>query len=153
MQMKKLLTGVLFGLAILSFNMGAYAADKGTADEAVAMVKKAVAYLKANGKEKAIAEFNNPKGQFNDRDLFIVSFDMAGNNLSHSNTRMHGKNFMAVKDADNKQFIKDWYDVANTKGKGWVDYKWVNPTSQAIEQKTTYIEKADDMLIGCGVYK
>lgn len=36
--------------------------DHGTRDEAVAMVKKAAAFYKANGKEKALAEFNNPKG-------------------------------------------------------------------------------------------
>lgn len=44
-------------------------------------------------------------------------------------------------------------DVANSKGKGWVDYKWPNPTTKAVEAKSTYIEKTDDLVIGCGIYK
>ena len=54
-------------LAVIIFIAGvsfAAAEDKGTAAEAKAMVKKAVSYMKEAGKEKAIAEFNNPKGKF-----------------------------------------------------------------------------------------
>jgi cytochrome c len=45
----------------------AAAADRGTADEATVLVKKGIAYLKANGPEKAYAAFNDPQGQFVDR--------------------------------------------------------------------------------------
>ena len=49
----------------------ALAGDHGTAAEAEALVKKAVAFIKANGKDKAFAEFGNPKGQFTSKDLYI----------------------------------------------------------------------------------
>jgi len=39
-------------------------ANAATLDEAKAMAQKAAAFVKANGKEKAVAEFNNPAGQF-----------------------------------------------------------------------------------------
>ena len=60
-----------------------FAAEFGTPAEAEAMVKKAVAEIKANGKDKAFAEFNNPKGKFTDRDLYITVYDMNGKCLSH----------------------------------------------------------------------
>ena len=62
------------GLAILLLSLttagGVWAADQGTAAEAEAMVKKAVAYLKANGPEKSAEEFTNGK-MFKDRDLYV----------------------------------------------------------------------------------
>ena len=43
--------------------------------------------------------------------------------------------------------------AANKNGNGWNDYKWTNPVTQAIEAKSSYFEKVDDVVIGCGIYK
>jgi len=67
-MMKKAMVLAFIGL-FLVLGYSSYAADQGTKEEAVAMVKKAIDYIKANGNEKAFAEFSNPKGQFVDRDL------------------------------------------------------------------------------------
>lgn len=152
--MKKLFQGIVFGLLALTFNIAAVAADKGSAEEATALVKKAVAYLKANGKEKAFAEFSNPNGQFKDRDLYIVVNDMNGKNLAHGvNPKLIDKNLIDLKDVEGKYFVKGFIELAGSKGKGWVDYKWPNPVTKAIEQKSSYIEKVDDMIVLCGIYK
>lgn len=132
------------------------ASERGSADEAVNLVKKAVTYVQAHGKDKAFAEFNNPKGQFVDRNLYIFVYDLKGNNLAIGNgnaAKMVGKNLLEMRDADGKYLIKGLIEVVNTKGKGWYDYKWPNPTNQTIEAKSSYVEKLDDMLIGCGIYK
>jgi len=145
---------VLVGFVMSLLSIVAVASDKGSADEAVALVKKATAYMKANGSEKAFAEFNNPKGQFVDRDLYIAVFDMKGVNVAHgTNPKLVGKNLMDLKDVDGKFFIKSWYEVAAKSGSGWVDYKWTNPTTKAIEQKSTYVEKFGDYLVACGIYR
>jgi len=152
--MKKLLSTLLLGLSALLFSHGALAADKGTAEEATALTKKAIAYLKANGKEKAFAEFNNPNGQFKDRDLYVFVFDFNGKTLAHgTNPKLLDKTLLDLKDADGKLFVKEFVEVAKAKGKGWVDYKWPHPTTKVIEAKSTYVEKVDDMLVGCGIYK
>lgn len=153
--MKNLFKGLALAVLIFGFDAAASAGDKGTADEAVAIVKKAVAYLKDNGKEKAFSEFGNPgNAQFHDRDLYIFVYDLNGNNLAHgNNAKMVGKNLLEMKDADGKLIIKSFIDIANTKGKGWVDYKWPNPVTKAVEQKSSYIEKADGLIVGCGIYK
>lgn len=151
--MKNVFKMVVAGLCALAFNGAAIAAEKGTADEAVAMVKKGVAFVKANGKEKAFAEFSNKSGQFVDRDLYIMVYDMQGNNKAHgSNAKLIGKNLIDIKDADGVYIVKGLIDVAN-KGKGWFDYKWPNAVTKAVEPKSTYVEKVDDVLIGVGIYK
>ncbi len=132
----------------------AWAGEAGTAAEAEAMVKKAVAYIKANGNEKAFEEFTNGK-TFKDRDLYIVVYDLQGKNLAQgANPKLVGKDLIGLKDPDGKPIIKMFVDLAKEKGKGWVEgYKFLNPVSQKIEGKAMYLERLGDVLVGCGVYK
>lgn len=155
--MKNLFKFVALGLFAATLHFSAFAAgEKGTADEAAAMVKKAVAYLKENGKEKTFAEIANPANkQFHDRDLYLFVYDMNGVAVAHGNNpKMVGKNLLDMKDNDGTFIIRSFIDVAKTKGSGWVDYKWPNPVTKAVEQKSSYIEKLDGgLLIGAGIYK
>lgn len=149
--MKALLQAVILSLVCSTY---AFANERGTADEAIALVQKAVAYLKANGKEKAYAEFNNPNGQFKDRDLYIFVIDMTGLEWANgANQKIVGKNVLDLKDAEGKMMVKSFIDLAKTKGKGWVDYKWPNPVQKTVESKSTYLEKYEDVLVASGIYK
>ena len=147
---------VLISASALSFMMAgtAQANDQGTAAEAEAMVKKAVAYIKANGPEKAYEEFTNGKS-FKDRDLYIIVYDLNGKNLAQgANPKLVGKDLMGLKDPDGKPLIQMFVDLAKTKGKGWVEgYKFLNPVSQKIEGKSMYLERVGETLVGCGIYK
>jgi len=155
--MKTLIRVITFTLFTALLNTAALAAgDRGTADEATALVKKAVAYIRTNGKEKAFAAFNDPNGQFVDRNLYIFVYDLKGTSLAIGNGnsgKMVGKNLLDMRDADGKYMIKSFIEVANAKGKGWVDYKWPNPVTKGVESKSSYFEKIDDMIVGCGIYK
>src|SRR3984957_14346799 len=83
-------------------------AGNATADEAVAMVKKGVAYIKAQGTEKGYAEISNKQGQFIDRDLYLVVYGLDGTVLAHgANDKMVGKNLIDLKDIDGKAFVKE----------------------------------------------
>ena len=129
------------------------AAEHGTAQEAEALVKKAINYIKSKGPEKAYAEFNS-KGNFTEKDLYIFVIDMNGKDLAHgANIKLVGKDFRTLRDVDNKAFIDDILAMAGSKGKGWVDYKWPNPLTKEIELKSTYFEKAGDVVVACGIYK
>jgi cytochrome c len=66
MRPLSIVAGALCALLIVG---PALAGDKATKPEAEAMVKKAVAFLKANGAEKTYSEIDNKQGQFTDRDL------------------------------------------------------------------------------------
>ena len=147
--MKNLIS--IFILAALLFNV---TYSQSTSAQAESLVKKAVQFYKEKGKEAAFAEFSNPAGKFTAKDLYIFVVDLAGNTLAHGgNAKLVGKNMMEVKDPDGKFFIKECIEIAKAKGKGWSDYKWSNPATKKIEAKTTYVEKADDFVFGCGVYK
>jgi cytochrome c len=140
--------------ALMAGLIALYAAEKGNKTEAEAMVKKAAAFVKSNGKDKALAEFSNPKGQFVDRDLYIFVYDLNGKCIGHgANQKMIGVDLIAMKDPDGKEYVKERVEIAKTKGKGWQEYKFPNPVTKQIEMKTAYIEKVDDMILGCGAYK
>ena len=57
------------------------------------------------------------------------------------------------KDADGKLFVKERIEIARTMGKGWQDYKSINPTTQKTEKKTAYIEVCDNLIVAAGAYK
>lgn len=132
----------------------AQAAAPGTADEAIAMVKRATVLLEKKGKEEAFKQFNDPSGPFVDRDLYIAVLDKNGVMVAHgANPKIIGKSLLEMKDANDKTFIKSLIDTAQNKGSGWVDYKWPNPVTKAIESKSTYVEKFGDLTVACGIYK
>ena len=61
-----------FAIALVAVAVAAgaaSAADRATKDEAMAMVNKAVDYIKANGNDKAYAEIDKKGGMFTDRDM------------------------------------------------------------------------------------
>jgi cytochrome c len=131
------------------------AAEQGTPDQAVAMVKRAVAMIRTEGRDKAfaaIADMANPT--FHERDLYIYVYDLNGVALAHGNNpKMVGKPLIGLRDNEGKAIIQAMVDVARTKGKGWVDYKWPNPVTHAVEAKSGYVERLDDILVGSGIYK
>ena len=152
--MKRLMAVLLVTGWVLVLGVNtALAADVGTKDEATAMVKKAIGFIKSNGVDKSYAEFSNPKGQFVDRDLYIVVYDMSGKCLAHgANAKMIGRDLIDNKDVDGKEFVKERVEMMKKQASGWQDYKFRNPTSNQIEPKSMYIERANDVIVGCGVY-
>jgi signal transduction histidine kinase len=130
-------------------------ASKGTAAEATAMVDKAIAHIKKVGREKAFADFNNKSGAFTDRDLYVVVYDIKGKVLSHgANEKMIGKDVIDLRDNDGKYFVKERVEMmAKPDAKGWQDYKFMNPVTRAIEPKSMYLRRVEDMIVGCGIYK
>ena len=151
--MKKWLGFLLAVTFITGFSI-ALAQDKGTPAEAKAMVKKAVAYVKEAGREKALAEFNNPRGKFIFKDLYIYAGTLQdGTTLAHPYTpALIGKVVMDMKDADGKYFIREKNEIAKKHGGGTINYRWTNPKTKKVEMKSTYFEVVDGMTINCGYY-
>jgi len=150
--MKRFFVAVLVGMFFMSTAAVCLAA--GNADQGKVMVENAVAFLKANGKDKTLAEINNQKGKFVKGDVYVVVLDMKATILAHPyNPKLVGKSLLEVPDPDGKMFRKEMVNVAGTKGSGWVDFKYKNPVSNKVENKTAFIQKADDMIFVCGVYK
>ena len=76
---------IIFCFLSLDFHQVSSATDdRGSSEQAKAMTKKAVAYLKSDGKEKAFADFSDASDKkFHDRDLYVMVYDLAGVNVAH----------------------------------------------------------------------
>ena len=142
--------------AVSDFNLGAR--EYGNADEAIALVKRGVAYFHEHGKEALIAEINKlSKGQFVDRDLYLLITDLSADPESDlvahgSNPRLIGVNSGAAQDVEGKFFAREMIAIAKGKGSGWVEYKWAHPVTNEVRVKSSYVERVGDILVGCGCY-
>lgn len=131
-----------------------HAQQRATSQDAVALVKKAVAHVQKNGLERALKDFNQPDGGFTDRDLYIVVLDLNGKCLAHGvNARIVGKDLSGFKDGDGKAFVQEELRIAKANGSGWVDFKFVNPASRNIENKVQYLERVGEVIVMSGYYK
>ncbi len=149
-----LISKITTGLAALVFCATTLAAERGTPEEAKALLAKAVSYLKANGKDKAIAQFNDKQGPFVDRDLYVSVIDLQGKTLAHAFTpRLVGKSNLEIEDADGKLFYKERLEIAKAKGRGQQEYKVIHPATKAIESKVAFFEKVDDVVLTTGSFK
>jgi methyl-accepting chemotaxis protein-2 (aspartate sensor receptor) len=125
----------------------------GTTDEAYDMVQKAITYLKENGREKGFSEICNRLGRFNDRDLYVVVYDLNGRNLAHgANQSLVGKDLIDAKDGAGHYYVRERLDIVKGDGRGWQNYNFTNPVSKQVEPKVMYLERFDDYIVGCGAY-
>ena len=147
--MIRLLSMLTLGVTLLLAPF-ALAAGQATPDEAKAMAIKAAEFLKSAGPEKAFAEFDAKDGRWHDRDLYVLVEDSKAVMVAHgTNAGLIGKSLFDLKDVDGKPFERD---VIAIKDAGWVDYKWQNPVTKAVEPKTTYWVRVGDYLVGVGAY-
>jgi cytochrome c len=143
---------------LLAIGFPALAQDKskGTSAEATAMVHKAIDHIKKVGREKAFADFSSKKAPWVDRDLYVVVYDMKGKVLAHgANEKMIGKDVIELRDNEGKFFVKERIEMMSKSptASGWQDYKFMNPVSRQIEPKSMYIQRYEDVIVGCGIYK
>jgi cytochrome c len=153
MKMKLNVKIAAFLMAIAMSGL-AMAADRGTADEAVALVKKVVTDMKKYGKDKVIKDIQNQSPDYKDRDLYISVGTLDGMSLANgNNAKFAGKNILDLKDADGVFITRERIEIAKKKGSGWQDYKWPDPITKVIQKKSMYVERYEDMTVACGIYK
>jgi signal transduction histidine kinase len=150
---KNILSALLLAAAVVSPSVGHAAGERATKAEAEAMVAKGVAAVKAKG-EAAYAEITAPSKTFVDRDLYLVVYDNTGKCLAHGqNAKQVGKDLIALKDPDGKEFIKERVELASTKAKFWQDYKFTDPLTKTVQPKQAYCEKVGSLIVCGGIYK
>jgi len=150
LKIKKML---LLPAAIVAFTSLANAADMGTPEEAKALNQKAVEAARAD-QAKAFADFSDPSGPFQEKDLYVFCMDMQGVMLAHAvKPDLVGKNLIDFNKYGDLLF-QDMIKVASTEGSGWVNYNWPHPDSEEVQTKTSYIEAVNsDYFCGVGAYK
>jgi len=149
------LTGYAAAAFITAISIGCVAlAATASKDAAVAMVKKAVGAIKAEGPGKAYPEISNPSGKFVDGDLYIVVYGLDGLVLAHgADAKRIGTNQLGDKDPDGKAFVKERVDLAATHPSFWQSYKFMNPVTHKVEPKDMYCERLEQTVVCGGVYQ
>lgn len=131
------------------------ASEFGTKDEAVAMVKRVLAEFKKEGADATFKAVSDKSVKaFHDRDLYAFIYDMSGKCVAHgARPALIGKNLIDLKDQDGKFLIREMVTISKGPGSGWIDYKWPNPLTNKIEDKSSYVEKMGNYFVGVGIYK
>jgi hypothetical protein len=146
--------------AVLMLSPTAFAqqpGQSGTADEAKAMLVKAVAAIKAD-QAVALAMFNKGEGGFKDRDLYPFCFRSGdGKALASPLAVPAGTDVRTLKDPAGKAFGVELYAAAQ-KPEGQVtqisDYMFPKPgTTAPAFAKVAFVTKVGDLGCGVGYYK
>ena len=136
----------------LIFGSAASAQQAGTADEAKAMLAKAAAAVRAD-KASALARFDDPRGGFRDRDLYVFCFDRTYGILLAGQPRTKGKDIRSLIDPSGKAFGQEMFANVNDSGIIIVDYRFPKPNSDVPVDKESFVEGLGDVACGVGYYK
>jgi methyl-accepting chemotaxis protein len=140
--------------ARLAQAVGAFKVDHMEArDQAVALVRRAIAHLNAFGLERARRDFESPDGGFMHDEFYVFGNNTAGVQLFNARSRERtGQSAIDKKDARGRDFVRAFIEIAKAQGKGWHDYHHVNPVTGHVELKSAYVELVGDVVVGCGIY-
>jgi len=156
MQRQAFLKCIAAAALSVSLVPASFAQDKGSKDEAKAMVEEALAHVKAVGADKAYADFTNDKAHWVKKDMYVFVFDMKGNTLAHGgNAKLVGKNLVEMRDAKGRSGVLEMGKIAASSGNGWYDYDFVHPITKQTAAKTSFVSKLPnvDGYVGVGVYR
>ena len=146
--------------AVLMVSLAAFAQQTGgTAEEAKAMLVKAVAAVKED-KTKALDMFNKGEGGFLDRDLYVFCINVRdGITVAMGNPnekQLIGQDGRARKDSTGKAYGLELY-AAGQKPEGQiteVNYMREKPgPNKTPVPKVSFVERAGDIFCGVGYYK
>lgn len=126
-----------------------------TEKDAIAMVERAAAYMKAHGKDELIKKISAKDPDYVQGSLYVYLRDInTGVLLVHPfNPALVGKDLIDVPDANGKVYRREIVELAKKSGKGWVDYVYKNPVSGKLEPKSSYIMRTGDLVLEAGIYK
>ena len=152
-------TFMIAAAAALTLSAAAFAEQGGTAEEAKALLDKAVAAVKAD-KTKALDTFNEGKGGFLDRDLYVFCGDTTdGKIVANGNPnakKLLGTDVRNLKDANGKAYGQAIF-AAGQKSEGQITeisgYLFPKPSDPKPASKNSFVTKVGDLFCGVGYYK
>ena len=136
-------------ILVLSTTASVWTADFGTAEEAKAMLEKAVAAVKED-KAKALDMFNNGEGGFKDRDRCANASDGIVTATPYWN---RGKQ---LRDIEGKRGAPFGETVMQNATEGTIKettYWWPRPGTDKPLEKTALYTKVGDQICSVGYYK
>jgi len=134
--------------AVLSFQL-----QQGTAEEAVALVERAVALRRTLSRDQLLRAVTDPAQPFHDRDMYVFALDAQGTYLAFGgNPQKVGTRVQDIPGIAGDRLVRDIVGQAE-RGPGWVEYDITNPATGRVQTKMSFVQRVDDLYFGCGVYK
>lgn len=134
-------------------SVGLFKLQQGSAEEALQMVAQAVSHRSQTTRDAFLRDLTNPVKGFHDRDMYVFALDSRGTYLAFGgNPSRVGTRVQDIAGIDGDQLLESIVGQASAEP-GWVEYDITNPTTGKVQTKMSFVEKVDDLFIGCGVYK
>ena len=145
---------IFTGIALLASITATFAqAPLGTETEARALLERAVTALRADP-AGAIVRFNRADGGFQDRDLYVVCFEMgSGIVRTHIDARQRGLDIRTVKQSDGQPFGARLFNAARPGTIATVDYSYPKPGSTIPVPKQSFVTRVGNTGCLVGYYK
>jgi hypothetical protein len=145
--------------AVVTFSPTAFAQQPGqfgNADDAKAMLTKAIAAVRAD-KTKAIEMFNNGEGGFRDRDIYPFCINFSdGKQVATQVKQTLGVDARTLTDSTGRNFGRELFDAMVKAKEGEVvefGFMFPKPGGTTPAQKVAFVMKAGDVYCGVGYYK
>ncbi len=138
----------------LSLAVASIRLRQGGADEARALVQRALQLISAHGLQSALQHMRGAGAGFVDRDMYVFIADREGRYRLHAaKPAMEGKRVHDVPGINGDQFVRDVWGHTKT-GPAWVEYDILNLDTGTVQPKVSYVARIDERLVlGCGVYR
>ena len=138
----------------LSEAVAVFKLQQGTAEEAMSLVARAVAYRRQCGSRDAfLRDLTQADKGFFDRDMYMFALDKHGAYLAFGgNQAKVGTRVQDIPGIDGAGLVASIITQAELEP-GWVEYDIANPTTGRVQTKMSFVQQLDDVYIGCGVYK
>nr|WP_315848343.1 methyl-accepting chemotaxis protein [uncultured Rhodoferax sp.] len=140
--------------SVLSDAVSVFKLQQGSADEARALVERALSLRRGAGSRDAFVREVTPKeSALFDRDMYVFVLDRSGQYLAFGgNPAKVGTRVQDVAGIDGNALMASIIGQASV-APGWVEYDIVNPLNGKVQTKMSYVVQVDDVFVGCGVYK
>jgi cytochrome c len=149
--MKRILVAMIAAFLLSASFPGLRADEMASRLQAIVLVKKAVAFLKENGRNKAFEEFSNPNGRFVLQDHYIFAYEINGKCVVNAaNRNMVGRTLIGIANLNSKPGMQDQARDAKKNEIGWQYCVFTDAANNKTERRIAYLEKVDDIIIGCG---
>ncbi|MBV8249129.1 MAG: cache domain-containing protein [Comamonas sp.] len=138
----------------LSGAVARFRLQQGTAEEAVALVDAAMHLAKGSRNLGSVLHsISDPQQPYHDRDMYVFALSAQGEYLAFGgNPAKVGARVQDVPGIQGERLIADIVAQAET-CPGWVEYDYLNPSTQQVQTKMSYVCKHEGLYWGCGVYK
>jgi len=145
-------TGMLATLTLWAFSAGA--SEFGSRDEAIAMVQRVQEMYRKAGFEATVKAIRAKDRAFFDRDLYAYIIDTNGVVLANGAVpAVQGKDISEFRDQNGKYLVKGEIEICKGPGHGWIDFRWLNPVTKVVEDKSAYLERLGPYCTGVGIYR